>query len=80
MVDYQRSQYPIYDHHYMQGHIPPDHVHPSWYTPSLSDFGYIYSDVGGASTSFCPGVQGDDEDDDNDEEEGNDDDNDESGD
>ena len=66
MVDYQRSQYPIYDHHYRQGNIAPNHVHPSWYTPPPGDFGYVYNSGGGASTSFSPRAQdkGDDDDDD----------------
>ena len=46
MVDYQRNQYSIYDHHYRQGHIALDHVHPSWYTPPPGDFGYIYGSRG----------------------------------
>ena len=46
MVDYQRSQYPVYDHHYRQGHITSDHVHPSWYTPPPGDFGYVYGSRG----------------------------------
>ena len=69
MVDYQQSQYPIYDHHYQQGHITPDHVHPSWYTPPLGDFGLCLWFQGGASTSFGLGAQeeGDNDEEDNDE-------------
>ena len=62
MVDYRQSQYPIYDHHYKQGHIPPHHVLPSWYTPPPCDFRYVYGDVGGASISsdtFGPRAQND---------------------
>ena len=56
-----------------------DHVPPSWYTPRPGDFGYVFGDVAGASTSggtFGTGAQEyeddkekeeDDEDDDNDE-------------
>ena len=50
-----------------QGHIPPDHVHPLWYTPPPADFGYVYGDVGSASTTdgtFGPGAQNDEDDDD----------------
>ena len=46
MVDYQRSQYPVYDHLYRQGYIAPDHVHLSWYTSPLGDFGYVYGSRG----------------------------------
>ena len=69
MVDYQRSQYPIYDHHYRQGHIAPDHVHLSRYTPLPGDFCYVYGSRRGASTSFGLRAQeeGDDDEEDNDE-------------
>ena len=69
MVDYQRSQYPIYDNHYRQGHIALDYVHPSWYTPPPGYYGYVYGSRGAASTSFSTGAQeeGDDDEEDNDE-------------
>ena len=70
MVDFQQSQYLIYDHHYQQGHIAPNHVHPSWYTPLPGDFGYVYDFGWGASTSFGPWAQEEENDDDDEDIEG----------
>ena len=68
MVDFQRSQYPIYDHHYRQGHIALDHGHLSCYTPPPGDFGYVYGFEGDASTSFSLEAQEERDDDEEDEE------------
>ena len=70
MVDYQQSQYPVYDHHYRQGHIAPDHAHSSWYTPPPGDFDYVYGSREDGSTSFGPGAQEEGDDDVEDDDEG----------